>query len=296
MAGSKYSYQRTDDTDICYDAPFSFHAYKPMKYLSLLLCAALLIVPIFVLPKPSQGAQEQAKPWLEKESDSTNPAAKKILFIGHSKFFYNSMPKMFAYMAKEKTASVPLKIFSVNGGSFSLKQHWDTNLARNTIRNQGPWDYVVLLESSGLPESNPRLYAESLLLFDAEIKKSGAKTVLVESYVDNQRNYQLCHQTMSMLAKRYRTYLLPVGTAWNISLRNNPDINLFDPDRHHPSTKGTYLMSCVCFAYFFGRDPRTLPDNFYRVNDDGEPKPIFEKGECKKLQASAWSAVSSMRQ
>ncbi|MBX9695195.1 MAG: hypothetical protein K2Z81_22605 [Cyanobacteria bacterium] len=266
---------------------------KSILRVLLYVWTALLIVPSFAAPVSS--SKTQAKPWLEKESESTSASAKKILFIGNSKFFYNSMPKMFAYMAKEKTASLPLKIFSVYGDAFSLRQHWETGLARQIIRANGPWDYVVLLESSGFPEANPRQYAETLLLFDAEIKKAGARTVIVENYVDKPQNYQRCHDTMSMLAKRYGAYLLPIGTAWNVSRMNNSGIDLFDPDKHHPSTKGTYLMSCVCFAYFIGRDPRTLPDNFYRLNDAGETAAIFEDGECRKLQESAWTAVSSMR-
>lgn len=268
---------------------------RSIRILLISLFTALLAVPSLVAPVSSSHAPTHDKPWLEKESESTSPSAKKILFIGNSKFFYNSMPKMFAYMAKEKTASLPLKIFSVYGDAFSLKRHWETNLARQVLRNNGPWDYVVLLESSGLPESNPKLYAETLLLFDAEIRKAGARTVIVENYVDDPRNYQRCHETMSMMAKRYGAYLLPVGTAWNASRIHNPEIALFDRDMHHPSTKGTYLMSCVCFAFFLGRDPRTLPDNFYRVDDEGDANAIFEEeGECRKLQDSAWTVVSSL--
>ncbi len=53
--------------------------------------------------------------------------------------------------------------------------------------------------------------------------------------------------------------LFPVGEAWLEAWELDPRIELYGPDRFHPSLEGTYLAALVMYEQLAGRDPRDLP-------------------------------------
>ena len=50
----------------------------------------------------------------------------------------------------------------------------------------------------------------------------------------------------------------PVGIAWFVVRRQDPDIGLWQDDGSHPSTAGTYLAACVFYAAVFRQSPEGL--------------------------------------
>jgi len=75
--------------------------------------------------------------------------------------------------------------------------------------------------------------------------------------------------------------VFPVGLAFQRSLNENPDIDLFTLDKRHPSKAGTYLMAAVIYS------------SIYRVSPVGNS---YEYGLGKKiqrrLQETAWETLS----
>ena len=73
----------------------------------------------------------------------------------------------------------------------------------------------------------------------------------------------------------------PVGLAFQRSQKENPDIELFTPDKRHPSKAGTYLMAAVIYA------------SLYKVSPIGN---TYDYGLGKiiqsKLQTTAWETLS----
>lgn len=230
-------------------------------------------------PHPQQGL-----PFVWTSARSTRRDAIKILFVAHSKFFLNDMPGLFVGMTQQKAAGQNLKVSSVYGTAYSLAHHLNKELAVQTITRRGPWDYVVLFEQSNLPESKPQEFVKSLNLFQTAIKAAGARTVLVENYDESSAQVRSA-------AKRLGGYVLPIGTAWELVRKRNPTLatGLTSQDRHHPSLKGTYLMSCVCFAFFLHRRPQDLPDELYI--HDGKDNIFANAKEAQDLQQAAWDAV-----
>ena len=49
--------------------------------------------------------------------------------------------------------------------------------------------------------------------------------------------------------------VIPVGLAFDEINRNYPSIDLYTPDKRHPSREGTYLAACVIFSSVFKESP-----------------------------------------
>lgn len=259
---------------------------------NIFILLAILLFQLWECGWAPPAIAQAGKPWEEYVSTSSSANAIKILFIGHSKFYINNMPKMFNYIVQQR-ASQPMKIYSVFGDAYGLDTHWRSGLARKAIREQGPWDYVVLFEKTGIPEGSPAIYDRNLRLFANEIATAKAKMVLVENYGDD-KGYANTHKTMTYFASRFNCSLLPLGTAWNTIRTEHPDIDILQEDQHHPSTKGTFLTSCVCYGFFLRKDPTTLPPVLYRMDDNNNTTNIFEnEEEAKTLQTAAKKALGS---
>ena len=53
--------------------------------------------------------------------------------------------------------------------------------------------------------------------------------------------------------------LYPGGEAWLAAWARDPDLELYGPDRFHPSLLGSYLVALVMYEQLSGKDPRELP-------------------------------------
>ena len=74
--------------------------------------------------------------------------------------------------------------------------------------------------------------------------------------------------------------VIPAGLAFARAIGKQPELNLYAPDKRHPSLAGTYLASCVVFAALTGRSP---VGNTYLATID-PPTATF-------LQNVAWETV-----
>lgn len=259
----------------------------------LLLCTLWL----FFCQHPLQALEqkEDKRPWSKLISNSNDPKALKILFVGHSKFYINNLPGMFATITKIQNPKLPLKIGCVYGSSYTLQEHWENKLAKKMIREKSPWDYVVFIARSGNPVKKPREVEVYLNLFSQEIKGVKSKMILTENFSGNKTEYAKIHHATQKLAKKFNCAILPVGTAWNLVQVSNPKIKLFASDNHHPNINGTYLMSTVCYSYFFNKkskfDTSTL--QFRAQGQKGRFR--FNKSNVETFHNAAWYAVKSSK-
>ena len=63
-------------------------------------------------------------------------------------------------------------------------------------------------------------------------------------------------------------------------MAQRPALELYAPDKRHPSLAGTYLAACAVYASLFRKSPEGLS---YTAGLDG--------ATAKFLQATAWDAV-----
>ena len=222
--------------------------------------------------------------------------AVRVLFIGNSLTFWNEMPMLTRRIATSLGAQ-PKLVTELSGmGGATLRQHWERGRALRRIREER-WDFVVLQAQSTEMFDRPdetRKYAE---LFDAEIDKAGAKTVIFETWrtLDGRGTQSELNRRYASLAKQLHAIVAPVGEAWDELRRNG--MELLDGSGVHPNLRGSYLSACVFYSIFYSASPLgathvfetkfEIPESHRR---DLEEQTIAAH-EAETIQRTAWKTV-----
>jgi hypothetical protein len=219
----------------------------------------------------------------------------RVLFIGNSLTYFNDLPAQLQALTSEAYSSgASLRYESITPGGCTLQKHWNDGQAAAQIA-QGHWDYVVLQEQSQIPFSDRQQMYHYARLFDHEIKKVGAKTVLYMTFPLKKRfvHGDEMPEIYTTLGEELRAIIVPVDVASHEAAKLDPELALYRADGVHPSPAGTYLAAC-CFAQkLWGEPARPFSARLVRANSNG--KPLVELGErhARELQRAAAIAVSS---
>lgn len=172
-----------------------------------------------------------------------------VLFIGNSYTQYNNLPAMLETMAASSESPRQIQTKAVTLGGGTLQMLWKQGAALEAIQQQR-WDFVVLQEQSMRPIEHPELMYKYARLFDAEIKKNGARTILFLTWASQQQADMqvVLDRAYFTLAKELGAQVAPVGPAWQAALGLDSKIPLYRDDRRHPAPTGTYLAACVFYA------------------------------------------------
>jgi hypothetical protein len=219
------------------------------------------------------------------------PAKKpvRVLFIGNSYTFFNGgLGSIVQAMASAMPGGRKFEFAEVTRGGQTLEGHWAEGKALAAIR-KGGWDFVVLQEHSLRPVQDRETMWRYARMFDAEIRKTGAKTVFYETWArKNKPEMQaILNQAYAGIAKEVKAVVAPAGPAWERVLKAKPGLALHIPDLSHPTPAGSYLNACVFYSTFFGEAPQAgLP----RVIKDAAGKVLFElsESEAALLQRAAF--------
>jgi hypothetical protein len=205
----------------------------------------------------------------------------RILFVGNSYTYFNDLPAMLAALAKAGSQR-PVEHASETPGGWSLEQHWKSGKTVKRIAD-GKWDYVVLQEQSTRPLTDRKLLFEYAAKFDPEIKNSGAKTLLYQTWARQnapEKQGELSRAYFD-LGNELGAKVVPVGEAWARAIKEDPKVALYSADKSHPAKTGTYLAACVFYAVLYGRSPEGLPGDVVGLSE----------ADARKLQVVAWRAV-----
>jgi hypothetical protein len=157
----------------------------------------------------------------------------------------------------------------------------------NEVRFNPPgrqFDAVMMMDCSQCP-IHPTLqpiFFEYARKHSATVRANGAEPIFFMSWA-----YQDKPEMTAQLAAEYvnagrqnRALVVPAGLAFAASVARRPDLNLYVPDKRHPSLAGTYLAACTVLA------------SVYRVNPVGNPYTAGLSAEvAAHLQATAWSTA-----
>ena len=190
----------------------------------------------------------------------------RILFIGNSHTFTNDLPGTFAELAR--AGGHEISVDSSAKGGYTLEQHVADGDTQDKL-NSGPWDFVILQESTVVfeqeSERNARM-APAVRTLAESIEKAGGQTVLVMMWATSrainqdelerfaEAQTQAAASTLE-IAEDVDGLIAPVGIAWENALRQRPELKLWRYDRVHATQEGTYLMACVLYATIYRQSP-----------------------------------------
>jgi len=232
--------------------------------------AAALCLP-FLLSLAGVAAA-QSKP---ARSDVGADSGTSILWVGNSFFYYNNsmhghyndLVRVGEPGAKNRGTSVTISGSGLDWHDMAAYLQPDgigkySFVPGNKIVFNPPgkqFDTVIMMDCSQCPV-HPQLAAA----FHATVKKDaaiiakyGARPVLFMSWA-----YKDAPEMTAQLAEQYTiagnandALVIPAGLAFAKAIARRPELELYQPDKRHPTLAGTYLAACTTYAAIRKKSP-----------------------------------------
>jgi len=204
------------------------------------------------------------------------PSPASVLFIGNSFFYYNnSMHNVFNNLVTSANKEHKIRSTSVTISGSGLSWHNVDSyfnpegvgsysfVGDNEVRFNDPkrklFDIAMMMDCSQCPV-HPTLrpvFFEYAKKHCDVIRKHGAEPVLFMSwaYADKPEMIDGLAEAYTQAGNDNNMLVIPAGLAFAESVRQRPDLNLYVPDKRHPSPAGTYLGACATYASLFKKSP-----------------------------------------
>lgn len=252
--------------------------------------ASFLLLLAFSVPAAAQ----------PKRIDFGGEPPQSLLWVGNSFFYYNN--SMHTHVLRLIAASDPKS--SARGVSVTISgsgMDWhdmesyfrpdgigkysftaDNRIVFNKPGKQ--FDAVVVMDCSQCP-IHPQLKAvfEEYAKKQSDIvRKHGAQPVFFMSwaYKDKPEMTAQLAEAYTREANRNDALVIPAGLAFAKSVAKRPALELYQPDKRHPTLAGTYLAACTSYAAVYGKSP---VGNGYTAGLDSDTAGF--------LQGVAWETV-----
>ena len=222
----------------------------------------------------SAASQAETKPIV---TDVGVGEPRSFLFVGNSFMYYNnSMHKKFIRVARgadvENESAYRATSVTISGSG--LKWHDMQSYLRpdalvqysffgdNEVRFNDfdqLFDVVIMMDCSQCPV-NPKLvdtfheYAEK---HSKTIIEQGTRPVLLMTwaYEDRPDMTAALAEQYTIAGNNNQILVIPAGLAFARAREQQPDIELYQPDKRHPSLLGTYLAALTSYAAIYKQSP-----------------------------------------
>lgn len=183
----------------------------------------------------------------------------RMLFVGNSYTARHDLPALVAQLGAEAVPPVPIETRAITAGGASLRRHWNAGTVHAALR-ESSWRYVVLQDQSTQPFKNPVRYRTNVADFMPALREHGATPVLYLTWAwrDKPQMQDATTEAVTKVAGEFAARVVPVGLAWQVALRECPEIELYMRDGSHPTAAGAYLSACVFLTTLFGVTLATL--------------------------------------
>jgi hypothetical protein len=146
------------------------------------------------------------------------------------------------------------------------------------------FDATVMMDCSQCP-LHPDLKSDfhSYAAKNADIaRRHGSVPVLFMSwaYADAPSMTRELADAYTLAGNTTKTLVIPAGLAFAKSIARKPELNLYAPDKRHPSLAGTYLATATTYAALYGKSPEGLG---YTAG--------LDEATARHLQTVAWDTV-----
>ena len=201
-----------------------------------------------------------------------------ILFIGNSYTYFSDLPTLFSSLCAANEQEV--RVDSVTCGGRRLYENLNEFMSDfnpddeyskkiSELVEETEYDVLFLQEQSCLPILNPQMFLAGVVGLSTII---GAwRTVLYATWGRADGSDTLAHfgwTRESMTKGLYDAYcqaaeiahaeVSPVGLCFAALVESHPEIDLYDPDKSHPSYAGTCVAALSHYKTVFGEMPRDL--------------------------------------
>ncbi len=218
-------------------------------------------------------ASAQEKP-LVKAWGATAP--KSVAYIGNSFFYFNNgIVSNLSPMVAEGMKGHPYRssMITISGSGFDWhdvasyfrpdgigKYSFD---AQNNVVFEKPTDKLfeaaVMMDCSQCP-IHPTLkpvFHEYAKKHSDTVRKYGSTPVFFMSwaYQDKPEMTQPLADAYTVAGNANNALVIPAGLAFACSVAIKPELNLYAPDKRHPSVAGTYLAAATTYAALFNKSP-----------------------------------------
>lgn len=227
---------------------------------------------------------------------------KTEIFIGNSFFYYNN--SMHSHVLGLERVADPARkqdyratSVTISGSGFDWHDvasyfrpnaigNYSFDEQNNVVFNKLDklFDVAILMDCSQCP-IHPKLksvFTEFAKTGAGTARAHGAQPVFFMSwaYADKPEMTAELAEAYTVAGNDNNALVIPAGLAFARAISKQPELNLYAPDKRHPSLAGTYLASCVVFTALTGRSP---VGNTYTAGIDG-PTTAF-------LQNIAWETA-----
>jgi hypothetical protein len=173
----------------------------------------------------------------------------RVLFVGNSLTYYNSMPALVEQLAASDEGALPVFAVWYTAPGWTLRRAAGDE-DRTALLAGVRWDAVVLQEQSALASSSVDRRREETDPYVRDLQTrsagGGARTVLFMTWR---------YREASDLAAVLGLPIAPVEPAWGEARARRPGMDLLASDGRHPNRAASYLAACVFYATLTGRDP-----------------------------------------
>jgi hypothetical protein len=229
---------------------------------------------------------------------------KAVLWTGNSYFYYNNSMHghVQRFLADAKVTGTRATSVTISGAGIDwhdMASHFkpESGMAGYSFNAQNEvvfnkfdrrYDAVIMMDCSQCP-IHPTLkpvFFKTVEKSIGVVRANGAIPYLFASWA-YQDKPEMTNQLLAEYqnaGRQFNARVIPAGTAFANSIRARADVNLYDPDKRHPSLAGTYLGAATVLASVYGVNPTVL------TYTAGLPADV-----AAHLRAIAWQTVESMK-
>jgi hypothetical protein len=202
---------------------------------------------------------------------------KTALYVGNSFFYYNNgmsgiVGRLIAAADPQgrgyRSTSVTISGSGLNW--HDMESHFkpdsamasysftaDNNVVFNKFERR--YDIVIMNDCSQCP-IHPQLkdaFHEYARKHSQTAVKHGARPVLFMTwaYADKPEMTAQLAEQYTIAGNANNALVVPAGLAFAKAIAKDPKVNLYDPDKRHPSLAGSYLSACTILAAVYGKSP-----------------------------------------
>ena len=212
----------------------------------------------------------------------TAPLAKSpkvALLVGNSYSFYNC--GVHTYLRGLMKAGTPkenmkTRLLTISSGSLSfhdmkfyLSPHEQGHSAAATSKKRLPFF-----------EKYVKAHANT-------IREAGSTPLLIMTWPKKDKPEEITKlaDNTIRIANEAKMMTVPVGLAFMEAIKAKPDLEMYMPDKSHPSAAGSYLYGAVLYSTLFHRTPAD-------INYLGECEKPLSPETAKFLREVAWNTVT----